>query len=442
MRALLKKGVDVNEAQGDGTTALHWAAMKGNAEVAQMLIYAGANLRATTRLGGYTPLYLAAKGGHSAVVAALLAAGADPKATTTNGTTPLMIAAAAGDTKTITSLVENGSDINAKDTAKGETPLMFAAAFNRADAVKLLLARGADHKATTKVVDLFALTAPEEEAMLRGAGGNSTRPQAPARVDIAGATRGYRYNELISSQGGLTALQFAARQGFTDVVKALVDGGADINQLNAGDKTSPLLIAIINGHFDLAMYMLEKGANPNACGVQRRHAALRRAQHPVGAEVAVSQPEGLSAADDHVSAADDGAARQGRRSERARGPEGVVPGVQLRLRRLRRSRRDAVFPRRLRQRRGRDEAARCRAAPTRTSRPSSRPAGRLPVKASARFRTPPACRRFPTAARACSRCMPPPVSATAKALPPTRTAMRPPASCRRSSTWSRRWAPT
>ena len=143
--------------------------------MAQMLIFAGANLRATTRLGGYTPLYLAAKGGHSAVVAALLAAGADPKATTTNGTTPLMIAAAAGDTRTITALVENGSDINAKDTAKGETPLMFAAAFNRADAVKLLLARGADHKATTKVVDLFALTAPEEEAMLRGTGGNSTR---------------------------------------------------------------------------------------------------------------------------------------------------------------------------------------------------------------------------------------------------------------------------
>ena len=204
---------------------------------------------------------------------------------------------------------------------------MFAAAFNRADAVKLLLARGADHKATTKVVDLFALTAPEEEAMLRGAGGNSTRPQAPARVDIAGATRGYRYNELISSQGGMTALQFAARQGFTDVVKALVEGGADINQLNAGDKTSPLLITIINGHFDLAMYLLDKGANANACGVQRRRAALRRAQHSVGAEVAVPQSQGLSAADHDVSAVDDGVARQGRRPERARaaGRSGTRP---------------------------------------------------------------------------------------------------------------------
>jgi ankyrin repeat protein len=260
VRALLKKGLDVNESQGDGTTGLHWAAMKGDAELARMLIYAGANVRATTRLGGYTPLYLAARGGDADIVAALLAAGADPKAVTSSGATPLMIAAAAGDTRTITVLVENGSDVNARDSAKGETPLMFAAAFNRAEAVKLLLARGADHKATTKVVDLFALTAPEEEGRSRQ--GFGTRGAPPGRVDIAGATRSYRYNELISSQGGMTALHFAARQGFAGTVKALVDGGADLNQPNAGDRTTPLVIAIINGHFDLAEYLLEKGADP------------------------------------------------------------------------------------------------------------------------------------------------------------------------------------
>lgn len=272
VRALLKKGADVNEAQGDGSTALHWAAIKGDADMARMLVVAGANVRATTRLGSYTPLYLAAKGGYSDVVAVLLAAGADAKAKTSNGTTPLMIAAAAGDTKSMTSLVENGAEINASET-KGETPLMFAAGFNRLEAVKLLLAKGADHKATTKVTDLFALTAPEEESMARQMG----RPAGPARVDVAGATRAYRYNELISSQGGLTALLFAARQGYTDVAMALIDAGADVNQPNAGDKTTPLLISIINGHFDLAMKLVERGANVNAAafnGVAPLYAVL------------------------------------------------------------------------------------------------------------------------------------------------------------------------
>jgi uncharacterized protein len=259
VKALLQKGADVNAAQGDGSTALHWAAIKGDAEMTRMLTVAGANVRATTRLGAYTPLYLAAKGGFSDVVAVLLAAGADARAVTANGTTPLMIAAAAGDTRSMTSLIENGADVNARDTAKGETPLMFAAGFNRLDAVKLLLARGADHRATTTVVDLFALTAPEEESMARQMG-----RATPARADVAGATRAYRYNELISSQGGLTALLFAARQGYTDVVKALLDGGADINQPNAGDRTTPLLMSIINGHFDQAMMLIERGANVNA----------------------------------------------------------------------------------------------------------------------------------------------------------------------------------
>ena len=98
---MLKQGADVNASQGDGTTALHWAAMKGDAEMVQMLVTAGANLRATTRLGAYVPLYLAAKGGHSAAVAGLLAGGADVEAASATGATPLMIAAAAGDTRTV-----------------------------------------------------------------------------------------------------------------------------------------------------------------------------------------------------------------------------------------------------------------------------------------------------------------------------------------------------
>src|SRR5690606_34406036 len=59
--ALLKQGADVNAAQGDGMTALHWAAMSGNAEMVEVLMYAGASSEATTRLGGYTALHLASR---------------------------------------------------------------------------------------------------------------------------------------------------------------------------------------------------------------------------------------------------------------------------------------------------------------------------------------------------------------------------------------------
>ena len=258
VRTLVSRGGDVNAAQGDGTTALHWAAMKGDADLIRVLTTAGANLRATTRLGGYTPLYLAARAGHYEAVAALLAAGADVHQTSTTGATALMLAAAAGDTRTVTALIEGGSKVNAVDKAKGESALMYAAAYNRADAARLLIQRGADTALTTTVVDLNALTAPEESNMQRQMGAGPGRP-----VQIAGLTRGYRYNELIGTQGGMTALHFAARQGFTDTVMAMLDGGAQINQRNAGDQMSPLLIAIVNGHFDLARRLLERGADPN-----------------------------------------------------------------------------------------------------------------------------------------------------------------------------------
>ena len=93
VRSLIKQAVDVNAAQGDGMTALHWAALNGDAELSQMLLYAGASVKATTRLGGYNPLYMAAKSGHAAVVDVLLNAGTDPNSTALDGLTPLMMAA-------------------------------------------------------------------------------------------------------------------------------------------------------------------------------------------------------------------------------------------------------------------------------------------------------------------------------------------------------------
>ncbi len=286
VRAMLKGGSDVNEAQGDGTTALHWAAMQGDVEMTTMLLAAGANLRATTRLGGYTPLHLAAQAGQTAVVRVLLAAGASVDTLTSTGATALMLAAKSGSAEVATTLIELGANANAKEPVNGQTALMIAAGLDRAAVVRALLARGADAKATSSVVDLAALTAPGDGDARPGA--QRPGPGAPAekRLDVPGVTRGFRYNELIGSQGGLAALHFAARQGSIASVRALVEAGADVNQPSPGDKTTPLLIAIINGHFDLAWYLLEKGAAANTrsdAGATPLYATLNVQWAPIAA---------------------------------------------------------------------------------------------------------------------------------------------------------------
>ncbi len=324
LRSLLKSGADVNAAKGDGLTALHQVAIDGDNELAQLLIYAGANLKATTRLGGYTPLLLASKNGDAAMMGTLLKGGADPNTTTTNGTSPLMFAAASGQVDAVKALLDKGADLAAKEKAMGQTALMFAAANGRVDAVKFLVSRGADAKVMTKVVDVNAFTREAEEAFAAAVAGgtppkkpadgeakpdDTAAPAAPAlnpeaateaakAAGLAGATtassktppvtappvapepakaaeaqkpkkplvagvdRSYLYNEMVFATGGMTPLHLAARQGQLETVKVLLDSGADVNAVSAGDKTSPLLMATINGQFDLALYLLEKGADP------------------------------------------------------------------------------------------------------------------------------------------------------------------------------------
>ncbi len=251
-------------------TALHWAATNGDGELVNMLVHAGANLKAATRIDGVTPLLLAAANGHAAVVRALLDAGADAKAADTSGTTALMLAAAAGQPDALRFLLQHGADVNARDRTMERTALLFAAGRNRVQAIEVLMAAGATAAATSKVVDLAELSQ----------GGRARRPGAqsgPERPQVAGVDRPYIFNELVGSTGGLTALHFAAREGYVDAVRALVAGGADVNQVSGGDKTSPALIAVINGHFDTAQSLIDKGADvtlASAGGVTPLYAAL------------------------------------------------------------------------------------------------------------------------------------------------------------------------
>jgi uncharacterized protein len=342
VKTLLTSGEDVNAAQGDGMTALHWAARRGDASLVTMLLAAGANLRATTRLGGYTPLIMAAELGHAPSIEALIAAGADPKSTTSSGVTALMLAAASGQADAVKALVAHGADVNAAEPTRGETALMFAIANRRVDTARALIAAKADVNAATKTVSLKAAPpSPEEEQYLAtlqgraggavaggaagtggvggtvaagtataqgtagapgaagagggrrggggpGQGGAGGRGGRGATTGVAGVSRPYTYAEQINGTGGLTPLLFAARQGDLESARALVDAGARINQVSGGDNTSPMLMAVINGQFDLAAYLLQRGGDPTLAsdnGVTPLYAAINvqwapRAQYP------------------------------------------------------------------------------------------------------------------------------------------------------------------
>ena len=274
VRALLQQGADVNAAQGDGMTALHWAADRGDLEMARMLVYAGAGLEAVTRMAEYTPLHLASRAGHGAVVRALLEAGSDPAAPTgSGGATPLHLAAAAGDAEAVAALIEHGADVDAREQRAEQTPLIFAAAQNRVEAIRALIAGGADPSLATTVVDMVEL-----EESLRGGEQDRVRQQINAQLAAraaqeqkeegeeeekpAEAPKPLSMGQQVGHMGGMTALLHAARQGHAEAVEALLDAGTDIDQVSA-DGTTPMFIAALNGHFDLVLALLERGADPN-----------------------------------------------------------------------------------------------------------------------------------------------------------------------------------
>ena len=164
IRALIAAGRDVNAAQGDGMTALHWAADHGDLPMVEALLKAKASVKATTHVAGYTPLHLAAKGGFGAVVAALLKAGADPNQMTESGAAPIHLAAASGSVEGVTALLDKGADPNMREKVYGQTPLIFAAEADRAEVITLLVKRGADVNAKTRKINLSEETAAEQAA--------------------------------------------------------------------------------------------------------------------------------------------------------------------------------------------------------------------------------------------------------------------------------------
>jgi ankyrin repeat protein len=220
VRALVEQKADVNAAQTDGMTALHWAVYHDDVDAVKLLLAAKADAKKDNRYG-VTALSIACTNGNPEIVEMLLDAGADPNTVLAGGETVLMTASRTGKLGPVKALLGRGADVNARER-KGQTALMWAAAEGHVEVVDELLKAGADFR-------------------------------TPLR-------------------SGFTPLLFAVREGRAEVVHMLLEAGADVNETmrprRANDParkpTNPLMLAIENGHFELAAALLKAGADANA----------------------------------------------------------------------------------------------------------------------------------------------------------------------------------
>ena len=226
--AALQAGGDVQARSPDGTTALIWAAYHGDADLAERLLKAGADANAQNEFGT-SALAEAAIGGYADVIGTLLKGGADANLPNPEGETPLMAVARTSNVEAATLLLDAGADVNAIELWGQQNALMWAAAQKQPAMIKLLISRGAD-------------------------------------VDARGAVRNWERKVIKEprpkdmNQGGFTPLLYAAREGCIECARELAAGGADLD-LADPHRVTPLIMALLNLHFDFAAYLIEAGAD-------------------------------------------------------------------------------------------------------------------------------------------------------------------------------------
>src|SRR5215467_3795037 len=227
--AMIAAGADVNKAQPDGTTPLHWAAYRVDRELVQTLLKKGARADVTNRYGA-SPLAEAARVANVDLVGMLLEAGAHADATNEDGQTALMLAARTGNVAVAELLVNHGADVNRRERFRDQSAVMWAAGENRPEMVVFLVSKGADLKVRAKSTDWPTQISNEPRVQYR-------------------------------PTGGLTPLLYAARAGCLGCVKAMLDAGDDVERPNP-DGMTPMMMALDNGYPAVARYLLDRGANP------------------------------------------------------------------------------------------------------------------------------------------------------------------------------------
>jgi uncharacterized protein len=238
VRMLLDRGSDVNGAEPNRMqNALMWAASEGHAAVVDLLIQKGANVNAASK-GGYTPLVFAALKDNAPSVRRLLQAGADANFAVSDQTKLLTTATANRCYQAAIALLDGGANPNVADRT-GSTPLHVAAQAGSLELVKTLLAKGANPNARTN-------------------------PAAPA--GRGGGGGGFR-----AFAGQQTPLLLAAKSNHVDVMRALIEAGAD-TKVKADDGATLLLSAAASGRTAAAKYAFEFDKDVKAVDSAKRTA--------------------------------------------------------------------------------------------------------------------------------------------------------------------------
>jgi ankyrin repeat protein len=226
--ALLAQKANPNAPGPDGTTAVMWAAANDDVDLVRALIKAGANVTLKNQLGT-SALTEAAIIGSTPIIDALLEAGADPNTRNPEGETPLMAVARSGNVDAARRLLEGRADVNAKESWGGQSALMWAAAQGQAEMVRFLASKGADVNArgVIRQWERKVITEPRPKDM---------------------------------NKGGFTPLLYAAREGCVACAQHLIAAGADPD-LEDPERITPLNMALLNLHFELAAYMIKAGAD-------------------------------------------------------------------------------------------------------------------------------------------------------------------------------------
>jgi ankyrin repeat protein len=228
--AMIAAGADVNQAQPDGSTPLHWAVYRVDRELVNALLRKGARAKVVNRYGA-SPLAEAVRVANADLAGMLLEAGADANVTNEDGQTPLMLAARTGNVAVAELLVRQGANVNAREQYRDQSAVMWAAAQGHADMVAFLVSKGADLTVRAQATDWPSQISNEPRVQYRPV-------------------------------GGLTPLLYAARAGCLGCVKAMVEAGADKDRPNP-DGMTPMIMALDNGSPQVAQYLLERGANPH-----------------------------------------------------------------------------------------------------------------------------------------------------------------------------------